>query len=513
MVVRPPLKHGAASSESHDNGKSPFSLEQTHALLHWLKTVPPTADDLAKSSDVRLQASAFSYGQSNPTYLVSVIVPKSTRQFILRSKPHGDLLPGAHRIDREYRVLYALVDTPVPVPVPYAYCKDCSILGVEFYIMSYASGTIFKSIFLTTLSDSADRTQVFMEALRILFLLRSLDISQLGLTTLSRPTPSWVDRQIDTWYKQYRASRINNFDYSSIELLHARLNKVRLIGNHGEDPCCLVHGDFRIDNLVFNRINGRLMCTAVLDWELVALGNPLADLASLLSPYYLHSISNSIASLYSTTSTHPDPAGIPRTEDLITHYVRDDPDGGTQTRKRLKFYVAVASFRFSAIFCGVLYRAHHGNAASPYATQLGKHASDVAEDGLKLLENYEEDYLAAMSQTPSQTMVEILVSFMDQEILPLEQDFTKHTHSDNRWSVWPPIEILKSKAKSAGLWNLFLPKALGGSLTCEEYAPLAENMGRCVYAAEVFNCSAPDTGRSRTSSNQLSLTLKALKSI
>lgn len=494
MGAQLPSADGASSTKSTIRGDSPFSLTQTRALLNWLKTVRPTAD-LAKAPNASLEASAFVHGQSNPTYLVTMTDSEATQQFILRSKPSGNLLPSAHRIDREYRVLSALIDTSVPTPEPFAYCDDRSVLDVEFYIMSYASGIIFKDVSLTALSDPDDRTQVFMEALRILSTIRSLDVSQLGLTTLSRPTPSWVDKQIDTWYRQYRASRLDDTDYAHMELLHLQLNKLRFSEGHKEDVRCLVHGDFRIDNLVFNRIDGRLVCTAVLDWELVALGNPLADLASLLSPYYLPPLAKSNPVLRSTTFDYPKPPGIPSSEHLIAHYVKQDPDGGTKNRKYLKFYVAVALFRFGAIIYGVLYRAHHGNAASPYALLLGSHAGVFAAAGLKLLKTLELDHSAA-SDALSPTLIETLVRFMDQEVLPLEQDFIRHTQSDNRWSVWAPIENLKSKAKSAGLWNLFLPKVLGGRLTSEEYAPLAENMGRCVYAAEVFNCSAPDTGES-----------------
>lgn len=492
MGAQLPLGDGASSTKNR--GDSPFSFTQTRALLYWLRTVRLTAD-LAKAPNASLDASAFVHGQSNPTYLVTITDLETTQQFILRSKPSGNLLPGAHRIDREYRVLSALINTPVPTPEPYAYCEDCSVLGVEFYIMSYASGIIFKDVSLTALSNPDDRTQVFMEALHILSMIRSLDISQLGLTTLSRPTPSWADKQIDTWYHQYRASRLDDIDYSHMELLHLQLDKLRFLETHKEDVRCLVHGDFRIDNLVFNRIDGRLVCTAVLDWELVALGNPLADLASLLTPYYLPPLAKSIPVLRSTTFDHIKPTGIPSSEHLIAHYVKQDSDGGTKSRKYLKFYVAVALFRFGAIIYGVLYRAHHGNAASPHALLLGSHAGIFAEAGLKLLKTLELDH-STTSGALSPTLIETLVRFMDQEVLPLEQDFIRHTQSDNRWSVWAPIENLKSKAKDAGLWNLFLPKALGGSLTTEEYAPLAENMGRCVYAAEVFNCSAPDTGES-----------------
>lgn len=477
------------------NSACPFSLAQTRALLSWLKTVPPAAQDLKKAVNATLEVSPFAHGQSNPTYLVAVTSGDATQQFILRSKPTGNLLPGAHRIDREYRVLSALKNTPVPTPIPYAYCEDRSILGVEFYTMSFASGTIFKDVSLTSLSNPADRTQVSMEALRVLRLLRSLDLSQLGLTTLSRPVPSWLDRQIDTWYRQFRASRLEHTDYATMEHLYSRLNKLRSSEQHKGEVRCLVHGDFRIDNLVFNRIDGQLVCTAVLDWELVSLGSPLADLASLVTPYYLPPFSESISVLRPMTFIDPKPPGILPVEALITRYVGHDVDDGTEARKYLKLYVAVALFKFAAIIYGVLHRSRHGNAASPHASTLGGYAHVFAKAGLRLLDSL-DTHSSPSSRTPARTLNDALVSFINKEVLPLEDDFFKHAHSDSRWSVWAPIEALKSKAKSAGMWNLFLPKALGGTLTCEEYAPLAESMGRCVYAAEVFNCSAPDTGES-----------------
>lgn len=479
-----------------EKSKTPFSSEQKSNLLNWLKAVPPTAHLFSNASPATLDVSPFSHGQSNPTFLLTLSISGTSQRVVLRSRPSGALLKGAHRIDREYRVLSALKSTPLPTPVPYAYCHDLSVLGVEFYTMSFVSGLIFTDVSLSNLSDPAERTQVFTEALRILNILRSLDIDHLNLTTLSRSSPSWLDRQVDTWYRQFCDSRVENEDYSTMELLFKRLNGLRSKGMHQKNVLSLVHGDFRIDNLVFNRRDGRLECTAVLDWELVSLGEPLADLASLLTSYHLPPFSDSIP-LLCPAFVQPIPEGIPSEEDLIRLYIQENPRNEKDTRSRLKLYLVVAMFKFAAILYGVYRRSLQGNAVSSHASSMNRYAEIFAKCGLTLCDELQSDQNGLQgSMTQPRSLTESVWSFVEKEVLPLECSYFNHVKSEQRWSVWSPIEQLKSKAKKANLWNLFLPKSLNGSLTAEEYAPLAEIMGRCLFASEVFNCSAPDTGMS-----------------
>lgn len=486
-----------------------FSPLQIQNLTTWLQTLPQGNSfppSLQKESSVsEFQAEQFNYGQSNPTFKITVTIPSQTFVFVLRKQPDGKLLPGAHRLDREYRVLSALQKTAVPVPKPYAYCNDCTVLGVEFYAMEYVAGNIFKHMSFPDLPDPADRKQIFLEAVRVLLDLRRVEVRSLGLQSLSRPHPPWIDRQVDTWYRQYRQGIVPGVDYSSIEKLYARLverRKKEFIGLEGSqfqasDECHLVHGDFRIDNLIFQRCNNRLKCVAVIDWELVSIGNPLADLASLLVPYYMPSHSN-LTILRPMTLPRPLPHSFPSEHDIMSHYCNGFNEKSSINRT-LRPYLSVALFKFAAILCGVQARAFQGNASSPFGNELGQQAYLFAQAGHEVLNVHSHDPKHISYTFPvrkmSSNLMEELCQFMEKEVMPLEDDFLRHISSDLRWTPWEPLKNLMQKAKTRGLWNLFLPKSLGGSLSNVEYAPLASTMGRCLYGANVFNCSAPDTGR------------------
>lgn len=505
MVAQRPSDE--ASGHPKPYSPSAFSTSQSSSLLTWLKSTPEIGKLLhASSSRPSLHASQFNYGQSNPTYLVTLSTASNVLSFVLRSQPTGKLLQGAHRIDREYKVLNALQTTSVPIPKPYAYCSDCHILGSEFYIMQYVvNGIIFRDASLRDLQNVSDRRQVYSEAVRVLSEIRRVDVDALGLSTLSRPSPPWIYRQIDVWYRQYQASRMPNGDYSSMEALYNRLitecglretNSVS--GGAAHDTVRrLVHGDFRIDNLMFRRsADGHLICVAVLDWELASLGNPLADLSSLLVPYHMPRGAGDIDILQAIALANPRPAGIPHEDDIIAEYSRQILET-RDLRISLNLYLAVALFKFAAIVYGVQCRAHQGNASSPSSALLGKQAPVFAEAGIAVLdgsfrlEDSQTGTESAGGDRFAQGLLSKVCSFMDKEVMPLEKAFFEHCESDRRWTPWQPMELLKSKAKACGLWNLFLPKSLGGKLSSAEYSPLAEVMGRCVFAPEVFNCSAP----------------------
>lgn len=480
-----------------------LSLDQHQCvrLFSWASSggVAPLSELGLNPSCSHIEAVQFDHGQSNPTYLVHVLHandPHKRFKFVVRSKPRGTLLKGAHRIDREFRILSALSLSSVPVPQVYGYCEDSSVLGVPFYAMSYVQGRIFKDISLREVASAEERRAIYVEAMRVLHSLRQIDVAAYGLQSLSSSKTPWIDRQIATWYRQYQASRIPSVDYSKMEQLYwalaRELEKSR--GNLKETSRSVVHGDFRIDNLVFH--DSRPECLAVLDWELVALGDPMADLASFLCPYHMPNESASVPVLRSVAFSIPRPPGIPEEDELIEIYLRNINTDRNQFLSRMRIFLSFAMFKYAAIIYGVQSRAVRGNAASVQAGDLGNNAKYFVEGGMNALKTQWKPGLMNIKTVPSaEDMIEQKVlCFFEHEIMPLEEDYFTHVRSQNRWSPWKPLESLKSKAKKAGLWNFFLPKDLGGRMTALEYAPLAEITGRCPYAAEVFNCSAPDTG-------------------
>lgn len=487
---------------------SAFTSDQAHGLLTWLQSLPTTTPlpPFPRHSLSRpvtsLHGLKFGYGQSNPSYKVTIFDPSTDVvhcTFVLRAQPIGRLLPGAHRLDREYKVLNALWSTSVPVPRVYAFCADGAtfIPGRQFYIMEYIPGHVFKDLSMPDLAPK-DRTHVFLEALRVLLDIANLDIYNVGLSKLSRPSPHWLRRQVDIWHTQIQRSQssVPKLDWSSLNELYNRLVAHPLYSSDTGSKLGLVHGDFRIDNLIFQRrhSDGCLTCVAVLDWELVSLGDPLADFAQLLNPFFMPKEASQVPILKPNSFPHPLPGGIPTHEDLIAHYT-----SRTGPVPDLPVYVAVSLFRLSGVLVGVLARARQGNASSAHAETLGSQVLLFARGGLDALSGNQTsgitDSQNKVVATISSDLESRLEKFMKEHILPLEDDYFKHVSSEHRWDCWKPMETLKLKAKSEGLWNLFLPKSLGGSLTSAEYAPLASIMGRCVYASEVFNCSAPDTGK------------------
>ena len=211
----------------------------------------------------------FNSGQSNPTYLIET--PK--KKYVLRKKPEGILLKSAHAVDREYRVQLALQNSIVPVPRMHAFCADVSVLGTEFYIMEYIEGICFEDPRLDVVAEHS-RHSIFKEMSNILAEIHKVDLLKVGLSDYG-PGGDYFKRQIARWTKQYRSSETDQIK-SMNELI------LWLEGNTPIDDGkrCLVHGDFRLDNLLFNPKKNK--CVAVLDWELSTIGHPFADLASVL---------------------------------------------------------------------------------------------------------------------------------------------------------------------------------------------------------------------------------------
>lgn len=291
-----------------------------------------------------LQIRQFKGGQSNPTYLLEA----AGRRYVLRKKPPGALLPSAHAVEREYRVMRALADTEVPVARVLGLCEDTQVIGTPFFVMDYVEGRIFWDPALPGLAP-AERGALYAEMARVLATLHRQDPQALGLGDFGK-AGNYFSRQIDRWSRQYRASET--------EPIAAMDALIDWLPSHVPDAAgsTLVHADFRLDNLIFHPSEPRVL--AVLDWELSTLGHPLADLAShcvawRLPPAYWGLAGQPLADL-----------GIPDEEAHIAQYCRAT---GREAIVDWNFYLGFALFRKAAINQGVVKRKLMGNVSSEAA--------------------------------------------------------------------------------------------------------------------------------------------------
>uniref|UniRef100_A0A8D3C4F4 Acyl-CoA dehydrogenase family member 11 n=1 Tax=Scophthalmus maximus TaxID=52904 RepID=A0A8D3C4F4_SCOMX len=443
----------------------------------------------AKLNADTLTVRQYSAGQSNPTFLIQT----PSQSYVLRKKPPGELLPGAHKVDREYRVQKALFLAGFPVPQPLLHCTDVEVIGTEFYLMEHVKGRIFRDLRLPGMSP-VERTAVYVAAVEVLAKLHSLDLALLNLEGYGRG-PGYCKRQVSTWTKQYTSAA--HRDIPAMNELSDWLMK-NLPANDVE--VTLVHGDFRLDNLIFHPREARVM--AVLDWELSTTGQPLADMSYFLMPHYWPRS----LSLTSTLGT-----GIPTVGDLIFIYCRCR--GIPSALPQLNFYQALSFFKMAGIIdCslfsyspffmlqGVYARHLLGNASAPNAAQFSQCVEPLAKVALQLAQGWNSASSCCsqlfLQTAGGQAVLQQVKDFMRQYVLPAQEEvaeyYSKHAQSSQRWHTPQIIEDLKVKAREAGLWNLFLPAVSG--LSQLDYAYIAEETGRCLFAPEVFNCQAPDTG-------------------
>ncbi|XP_061661466.1 nephrocystin-3 isoform X2 [Syngnathoides biaculeatus] len=432
------------------------------------------------SNDDRLAVRQYSAGQSNPTFLIQT--PSKT--YVLRKKPPGALLPGAHKVDREYRVQKALHSAGFPVPQPVRHCTDVDVIGTEFYLMEHVAGRIFRDLRLPGMVP-AERTALYVAAVEVLARLHSLDLTPLRLNGYGKGG-GYCRRQVSTWAKQYAAS--SHRDIPAMNELAAWLT-----GNLPSDDreVTLVHGDFRVDNLVFHPTEARVL--AVLDWELSTTGEPLADLAYFLMPHYWPPGLDVLSSMGSLRGIE----GIPTVDDLISVYRRCR--GLPSALPPLNFYLALSYFKMAGIAQGIYARHLLGNASAPNAAEVGQCVEPLAVLALEFVHRPltapREAGLFLQTARGREALRQVK-DFMGQHVLPAQKEvaeyYTEHAQSPLRWNTPRIVEDLKVKAREAGLWNLFLPAASG--LKQLDYAYIAEETGRCLFAPEVFNCQAPDTG-------------------
>ena len=309
----------------------------------------------------------FSGGQSNPTY--KVLAQSGT--YVLRRQPPGKLLKSAHAVDREYRVLKALKNTDVPVAQVYHLCEDIAVIGSMFYVMEFCDGSIYWHASLSEIDDNAQRTKMYDAMNKALVALHSVDIEAVGLSSYGK-MGNYFSRQLDRWLAQYKASEL--------QVIPAMDKLGQWLETHlpeDDGRVCLVHGDYRLDNIMFAKDNPEII--AILDWELSTLGHPFADLAyqcmGLRMPQGLGSIDG-------LKGIDRNRLGIPTEAEYVAKYCQrmniDSIDNWS-------FYLCFSFFRLAAIVQGVAKRASQGNASNANADKVGAFVEPLALMALEII--------------------------------------------------------------------------------------------------------------------------------
>ncbi len=317
-----------------------------------------------------LSVEQFKGGQSNPTF--RLVAGSGT--YVMRRKPPGKLLPSAHAVDREYRVITALAGSGVPVARTYALCTDESVIGAMFYIMDCVEGRVLWDPQLPGMSG-AERRAIFDETNRVIAALHRVDYAAIGLADYGKPG-NYFQRQIDRWSRQYKASETEKIEAMDrlIEWLPGNIP--------AGDATTIVHGDYRIDNMVFHPTAPRVL--AVLDWELSTLGHPMADFS-----YHMMAWRLSSTEFRGLRGCDLAAMGIPPEEEYLARYL-ERTGTARPSAKDWNFCMAYNMFRAAAIFQGVMARAVAGNAASAQAVETGKRARPMAELGWKQVEQLDQ---------------------------------------------------------------------------------------------------------------------------
>ncbi len=310
-----------------------------------------------------LRIRQFQGGQSNPTFLLEF----GGRRVVLRKKPPGALLPSAHNIEREYLILASLRGAGVPIPEPLALCEDASVVGTSFYLMDFVDGELHDFPNMPGASRE-QRRAAYADMIATMARLHAVDWKAVGLGGLSRPE-NFLARQIERWGKQYRAAVTNNTDPDlapDMSWLESWLTERR----PADAPPTIVHGDFRIGNLLFAHGEGKVL--ALLDWELTTLGDPLSDLAYNCLPYHLPPRERGVRGMKGMDIKA---LGIPSEEEVLAAYCQN---AGRASIPDWTFYLVFALFRLSSITQGIYARALAGNASSADALVFGAESRDLA---------------------------------------------------------------------------------------------------------------------------------------
>lgn len=358
-----PATSTAASAALPTDTAQPRPLQALNlaALKAWLAPRVPGTEGL-------LSAERMDGGQSNPSWLLQGV----GQSWVLRAKPApvAQLLPSAHAIEREYRILQALQGTSVPVPRVRALCEDESVIGVAFYVMDFVHGRIFRDATLPAV-PAAERSAYYQEAQRVLAALHGLDWRALGLADFGR-TEGYYSRLIRRWSQQYEATRSE--PVAAMEALREWLPANIPPGADSAAQTCLTHGDFRIENLMFHPTRAEVV--AVLDWELSTLGHPLSDLSYSALAWHMP------AGILRGFGDQDLPRlGLPSEQDYLAGYCQRAGLEARSVQADWPFYLAFNLFRLGAILQGIGHRAREGTASSASALEIAAMAPAVAQWG------------------------------------------------------------------------------------------------------------------------------------
>ena len=309
----------------------------------------------------------FEGGQSNPTFLLET----DNRRYVLRKQPPGELLPSAHAVDREFRVMSALQHSAVPVPEMIVLCEDIDVIGTKFYVMSMVEGRLYTKTALPDLPKS-ERAVVYYDMARILAELHKVDPAAVGLKQFGRPG-NYFERQVSRWTRQYQASETENIKAMNelIAWLPAHMPE--------QGPSVIVHGDYRLGNVLLSETKPKVV--AVLDWELSTIGDGLADLGYWCQEYY----GNASDKPGMIAGRDLDSLGIPDEQAIIDAYCRNI---GQSNIEGWVFYLVYNLFRSAAIIQGVFKRGLDGNASSEQALEYEGVARKRSELAWELVEQF-----------------------------------------------------------------------------------------------------------------------------
>lgn len=317
----------------------------------------------------QVTALQFKGGQSNPTYWLGFSGNGGTEsEFVLRKKPPGQLLPSAHAVEREYRIIRALGDVGVPVPRALALCEDPEVIGTPFFVMNHVAGRIFWDPRLPEMNSAEERTAIYRDLVQALAALHRVDYVAVGLGDYGK-VGGFIGRQVSRWSQQYQASRTT--DIPAMETLMAYL------ANHvpTDDETSLVHGDYRLDNVIIAPDSPKAL--AIIDWELSTLGHPISDLAYWCMGYHL-----ALPGRGSLVGCDLKSLGIPNESEVVEWYCQAT---GRSNIDNWSYFMAFGIFRLAAIAQGVYKRSLQGNASSDQASMYGAAVFALADLGCGIL--------------------------------------------------------------------------------------------------------------------------------
>ena len=307
----------------------------------------------------------FKGGQSNPTYLIST----NEKDLVIRRKPPGKLLKSAHAVDREYRVITALNQTDVPVPKTYTYCDDTNIIGTPFFVMDHVKGSIFWELLLPS-CDHDQRRSIYLSMNDTIAKLHNVDFNKVGLSDYGKHE-EYMSRQIHRWTKQYKDSETQDIPEMNnlIEWLPKNLPD--------EQDTTIVHGDFRLDNMIFDKKNNSVV--AILDWELSTLGNPIADFTYHMMSWRLPVGARGMGIMGADLQK----LNIPKEDEYAELYYKKT---GRTKIQNWDFYMAYNIFRLAGIAQGIVGRVRDGTASSAQAKEYESFVPILGKLGWNIVE-------------------------------------------------------------------------------------------------------------------------------